>query len=275
MSEPRDWTAVGLALSAPMVFEVLPKAVRTRLSPQGNDSAFVAQALGYIDRADVMNRLDQVLGLNGWRDEYSVLDLEKKIVECRLGLRIDGEWVYRADVGGPGEVSGSEERNAWKASYSDALKRAATHWGVGRFLYDLPKLWLPCKAQRQGEKKIRFQSWECDPLDLLLAQARNRGVAWAREWRRTGVSAPQQRVDAAPTPPPVTLPEVPPAPLAPALSPLAQLEAAMRDCGLLKRQVSAYCSAAFATDRPSRLPADQLSQLIADIRAGKVAAKAA
>lgn len=280
MSGAQDWIAIRGQLAAPMPFEVLPKAVRSRSNVRPGESAFVAQALGYIDRSDVMGRLDVVVGLNGWRDEYSVLDLDKKIVECRIGLRIDGEWVYRADVGGPGDIPA--ERDAWKAAYSDSLKRAATHWGVGRFIYDLGKAWLPCKAEiRQGAKRPSFVSWECEPMDLLLAQARRNGVTWAQDFRLKAASATTAPAVAPALPTSVAPPAAPsavapaPAPSPGASNTLGTLEELIGERRITRRQVSAYCKLTFGCERPSQLSAEMYERLLAHIREGKIAAQAA
>lgn len=103
-------------------------------------------ALHYIDSRLVMDRLDEVVGVGGWKDEYTVLPSGE--VECRLSVKIGGEWVTKADVGGQSEQP--DEGDRMKAAYSDALKRAAVKFGIGRFLYRLPQQWMdydPVKKQ--------------------------------------------------------------------------------------------------------------------------------
>src|SRR5881275_1046881 len=55
---------------------------------------------------------------------------------CRLRLRLGDEWVTKVDVGGPSEQPDGGDR--LKAAFSDALKRAAVKFGIGRYLYRLP-----------------------------------------------------------------------------------------------------------------------------------------
>lgn len=105
-----------------------------------------ALVLMYIDARLVMDRLDDVVGINNWRDEYTVLPTGE--VECRLTLRVAGEWLSKADVGSQSEQP--DEGDRMKAAYSDALKRAAVKFGVGRYLYRLPQVWAdydPVKKQ--------------------------------------------------------------------------------------------------------------------------------
>ncbi len=100
-------------------------------------------ALAYIDARDVMNRLDEVFGLS-WQTKYSHAD--KKTI-CDIGCKIDGEWVWRS--GGAGDT----DIEAEKGAISDAFKRAAVLWGIGRYLYDLPNEWVP--LENEGRKLAR------------------------------------------------------------------------------------------------------------------------
>ena len=103
-------------------------------------------ALCYIDARLVCDRLDDVLGVAGWEDTYQLLP--DGSVQCRLSLRLDGRVVTREDVGSPSEQPDAGDR--LKAAFSDALKRAAVKFGVGRYLYRLPSQWVdydPVKKQ--------------------------------------------------------------------------------------------------------------------------------
>jgi hypothetical protein len=120
-----------------------PKEVRFKPHVvQGNR----ALALAYVDARVIQDRLDDVLGVEGWQDEYECLPDGSVI--CRLRLRLGDEWVTKMDVGGPSEQPDGGDR--MKAAFSDALKRAAVKFGVGRYLYRLPAQWVdynPVKRQ--------------------------------------------------------------------------------------------------------------------------------
>src|SRR5262245_45685583 len=90
-----------------------------------------ALAVPYVDARAVMDRLDLVLGPAGWSDAYEVL-ADGNCVVCTLALRLGDRWVSKADVGGPSDQADAGDRR--KASFSDALKRAAVKWGIGRYL---------------------------------------------------------------------------------------------------------------------------------------------
>lgn len=99
----------------------------------------------YIDARAVMDRLDRVLGIDGWRDAYEVL--ADGTVLCRLGCKIGRVWIVKADVGGASEQKDAGDRR--KAAFSDALKRAAVKFGVGRYLYQLKPVWRDYDPQRR------------------------------------------------------------------------------------------------------------------------------
>src|SRR5262249_33658298 len=60
-----------------------------------------ALALHFVDARVIQDRLDEVLGVANWQDEYEVL--ADGSVVCRLRLRLGGEWITKMDVGGPSE----------------------------------------------------------------------------------------------------------------------------------------------------------------------------
>lgn len=90
-------------------------------------------ALAYIDSRDVMKRLDDVMGVD-WQNTYPLSD--GKLLICEISLKIDGEWVTRSNGAGDTDVE------AEKGKASDAFKRAAVQWGIGRYLYALPNEWV-------------------------------------------------------------------------------------------------------------------------------------
>lgn len=115
-----------------------------------------ALALAYLDARDVMDRLDLVCGPAGW--QQSIAETPRGRVICRLGIKVGDEWVYKSDGAGDTAVEGE------KGGISDALKRAAVHWGIGRYLYRLGSPWVPCETyEHQGKK--RWKKWTENPWD--------------------------------------------------------------------------------------------------------------
>lgn len=95
-------------------------------------------AMAYIDARLIQDRLDDVLGVENWQDRYDFLP--DGSVVCRLRLNLGGRWITKTDVGSPSEQPDSGDRV--KAAVSDALKRAAVKFGIGRYLYRLPAEWV-------------------------------------------------------------------------------------------------------------------------------------
>lgn len=104
-----------------------------------------ALVLWYVDARAVQDRLDEVLGVTGWQDHYDFLPCGA--VVCSLRLRFGEEWITKMDVGGQSEQPDEGDRT--KAAVSDALKRAAVKFGVGRYLYSLPAQWADFDPQKR------------------------------------------------------------------------------------------------------------------------------
>src|SRR6185369_11460105 len=102
-------------------------------------------ALPYVDARAIQDRLDEVLGVAGWQDEYECL--ADGAVTCRLRLRLGEEWITKMDVGGQSEQPDEGDRR--KAAFSDALKRAAVKFGVGRYLYRCKPQWVDYDPQKR------------------------------------------------------------------------------------------------------------------------------
>jgi hypothetical protein len=98
-----------------------------------------AMAIAYVDARLIQDRLDDALGPENWSDEYTPF-LGGKSVLCRLTLNLAGTLVSKMDIGGESEQPDEGDRS--KAAVSDALKRAAVKWGIGRYLYRLPIQWV-------------------------------------------------------------------------------------------------------------------------------------
>ena len=130
-----DWQQIGPRLTEPFY---TPKWRVQRTSkervqgkyPEGTRGLVVA----YIDARQVFSRLDELFGPDGWQTGYRVLDADSGAIECTLTIA----GISKSDVGYPNRSGGEEPL---KAAYSDATKRAAVQWGIGRWLYELPSRW--------------------------------------------------------------------------------------------------------------------------------------
>lgn len=164
-------------------------AISWRCGPTNSDKT-KGMALAYIDARDVMARLDEVCGPL-WQSEY--VPMPNGTCCCRIGILVGNEWVWRSS--GAVNIADSEKADAKemaeKGSYSDAFKRAAVMWGIGRYLYDLPSPWV----EIDGRKQITEQG-------LANLQAR------LREFSKRNSQAPLPAPVPAPAPAPAPATEV-------------------------------------------------------------------
>ncbi len=104
-----------------------------------------ALVIAYLDARAIQDRLDEVVGVAGWQDDYQCLP--DGSVVCCLRVKFGEEWITKHDVGGQSEQPDEGDRR--KAAFSDALKRAAVKFGIGRYLYRLKPQWLDYDPQKK------------------------------------------------------------------------------------------------------------------------------
>ncbi len=119
--------------------------------------------LVYITARDVMDRLDQVCGVNGWQDEYDYIGGR---MVCKISVLTDNMWISKSDGADDSNIEGA------KGGLSDAFKRAAVKFGIGRYLYH--------PAAFNGSREPA--SWATpEGYDQLLADREGKEI---EEWRR-------------------------------------------------------------------------------------------
>lgn len=111
-----------------------------------------ATALAYLNARDVMKRLDDVLGFENWSDSYIETNSGRLI--CTLSIRIDGEWISKSDGAGNTNIEGE------KGGLSDAFKRAAVKFGIGRYLYYIDSsFYLPIDDFGNFKEQPQLPQW--------------------------------------------------------------------------------------------------------------------
>ena len=85
-----------------------------------------SKELAYITARDVMQRLDEVFGVDGWEDSY---DYVGGRMICTLRCRFGSEWVSKSDGADDSQIEGA------KGGISDSLKRASVKYGIFRYAY--------------------------------------------------------------------------------------------------------------------------------------------
>lgn len=116
------------------------------------DGTFWGKALAYVTNRAIQNRLDEVVGPQNWKNEFS--KGPDGGILCGLSIKCDGEWVTKFD--------GSENTQieAVKGGLSGSMKRAAsTGWGIGRYLYQLDEGWAEITENGIYSGKTKEGEW--------------------------------------------------------------------------------------------------------------------
>jgi hypothetical protein len=140
-----------------------PDRVSWRVGATSQDKS-KGLALAYIDARDVMHRLDEVAGPGGWQNDYP--HANGKTV-CRIGIKVGEEWIWKSNGAGDSDVE------AEKGALSDAFKRAAVMWGIGRYLYDVPSTWVAIEPMG---KSFKIRESEYAKLRNVLGGSRKQAA---------------------------------------------------------------------------------------------------
>lgn len=119
----------------------------------------------YVDARVVHQRLDDVVGTGGWQTTYKLIDPGTYAIECTLMVKLDGEWITKTDVGYP---NSDRDEEPLKSAYSDATKRAAVQFGIGRHLYSEKP--TTTKKEAPPSSPATQQAFDQAKLMALLAE---------------------------------------------------------------------------------------------------------
>lgn len=147
-----------------------------------NEQRMQGIAVPYLDARAVADRLDEVVGQNRWKDSYtpwheSVSGKKTKSSQlCTISIYDDelGQWIDKTDGAEDSDIE------AVKGGLSDAFKRAAVKWNIGRYLYSFNTVWVAAEAR--GNSYVIPES-----ENAKLEKAYNDTVA-----RMFGTPAPKQ-----------------------------------------------------------------------------------
>lgn len=117
-----------------------------------------AQLLLYQDARCAMNILDSTLGPTAWQREYYEA---AGLLFCKIGIydSESNQWLWKSDTGSKSNI---EED---KGLASDAFKRAAVAWGIGRELYTAPRITIALTEKDRFNGKL-CQSFHVGKMDV-------------------------------------------------------------------------------------------------------------
>ena len=123
-----------------------------------------ALVLAYVTNRAIQNRLDEVCGLENWKNQF--IPGPNGGVLCGISIRINGEWVTKWDGADNTDIE------SVKGGLSDAMKRSAVQWGIGRYLYNLEATFAridengsPRRCIRKRQRPEGRLETRCFPVD--------------------------------------------------------------------------------------------------------------
>ena len=135
---------------------ILPNEIEWRVQSVTSTGKMIV--VPYINNRCVMQRFDAAFGPTNWTSEFR--EITNGFI-CRLTVHYTDDHeavlktIYRED--GASKTNIEPE----KGGISDAMKRAAVQFGLGRCLYDYPKVFIEC-----NDKYI--PDWAQDKLTKLV-----------------------------------------------------------------------------------------------------------
>ncbi len=181
-AKERRLTAVQRAKLIENLCDPFPVSLIRWLVVERSTNGSKGKLLAYADARAYTDRLNDVVGTASWSESYSVSTLEG-LSRVRNGETVRSGKVFAACtlwIDGLGTRSGTGERwadnpNALMEADAQALKRACSRFGLGRYLYDLGPCWVPLDRDGQPTVVPELPQW-----------------AWPRQDRVSG--APELKV---------------------------------------------------------------------------------
>ena len=109
-------------------------------------------AVPYLDARAISDRLDSVVGQSNWRDKYELwhsytdsIKQQGKETEKLVNSQLCTIYIYDEEKEEwIGKTDGAENTDfeAVKGGLSDAFKRAAVKWNIGRYMYSFEAVWV-------------------------------------------------------------------------------------------------------------------------------------
>lgn len=133
-----------------------PKFIKWRVGQTTKDKT-KATALAYLDAREVYKRLDDVCGVDGWQSK--LIEINGGFI-CELSIKINDVWITKSDSADFTDIE------SIKGGASSALKRAAAVWGIGRYLYYLPKYWIALDTHKNLTEIPTLPEWATPNVNI-------------------------------------------------------------------------------------------------------------
>ena len=173
-----EWAALHQGLKEPFPHD----QIHWRVGATTKDKS-KGMALAYLDARDVMDRLDEVVGPQNWSDTYCEVN---GVTVCTITIQLYWEYgpgVSKSDGAGATDVEGE------KGALSDAFKRCAVKFGVGRYLYRLPAKWTALNDRGYIIEPPSLPAWALPASDAVPTVAKSRSTTQSPDDMRTKMVA--------------------------------------------------------------------------------------
>jgi hypothetical protein len=139
------------ALSAPFPAD----AIDWRLQSVGDyEGKLRGKAVPYLTVRAITDRLNEVVGAFNWQNAYTAWHtiMTKNVAcasqLCSISIYLESreEWITKTDG------AENSDNQPIKGGLSDAFKRAAVKWNIGRYLYDMDGVWVDVEKTKTSHK---------------------------------------------------------------------------------------------------------------------------
>lgn len=127
-----------------------PNEVQWRVSVTTKTTPMKGLAVPYLDSRAIQNRLDSVIGRENWQNEFTTCAMGKDnafISTISIFCSKRNEWISKSNG------AGSTNIEPVKGGLSDAFKRAASMWDIGRYLYEFNGVWVELDERKNIAQK--------------------------------------------------------------------------------------------------------------------------
>lgn len=151
-----------------------------------------ARVLAYVTNRAIQQRLDDVVGAFGWKNNfYPLPNSVGDGAMCSISIKFGDEWVTKYDGADNTAVE------ATKGGLSGAMKRTGVQWNIGRYLYDIEAMYADCILEDDWKK---LQAHEKEAYTKADIKGADKKVKYYFYWKPKQLDAkflPQKMVSKA------------------------------------------------------------------------------
>ncbi|MDK2594422.1 Rad52/Rad22 family DNA repair protein [Pseudoalteromonas obscura] len=129
-----------------------------------NQDALWVEVVPFITNRAVQHRLDEVLGIDGWKNEFK--DGHGGQI-CGLSIKVGDSWVTKWDG------ASYTDFEPLKGALSSSMKRASVQFGIGRYLHLVKPVFIECQRisdrNECTENYVTFKHAESDNQYTILS----------------------------------------------------------------------------------------------------------